>query len=64
LIVLPMSNWAPVLVVEGVVLVEVVEVLDGPAVLFVPAQPATSIARTTADSAHTSLRMAITTPPD
>jgi hypothetical protein len=40
LIVLPMSNCAPVLGVEGVELVEPGEAVDGAALLFLPPQPA------------------------
>jgi hypothetical protein len=57
-----MSNWAPVLVVEGVVLVEVAEVLDGPAVLLLPAQPATPSAMTTTESAASARTCMLLTP--
>jgi hypothetical protein len=68
LIVLPMSNCAPVLVVDGVVLVEVGEELEGTAVLFLPAQPAIPSASSTTESATATGRvcacMSLTHPPD
>src|ERR1700761_6761867 len=51
-----MSNWAPVLVVEGVERVEVGEAPDvvGAALLFLPPQPAIPNTTTRAESARTS----------
>src|ERR1700761_5768527 len=55
-----MSNCAPVLVVEGVELVEVGEApgdVVGPALLFLPPQPASPNTTTTAESVRTSARI-------
>src|ERR1700761_737065 len=55
-----MSNCAPVLVVEGVELVEVGEApgdVVGPALLFLPPQPATPNTTTTAESVRTTARI-------
>jgi hypothetical protein len=57
LIVLPMSNCAPVLVVEGVEVDEVGEAVDGTVLFLFDPQPAIpSTTTTTADSVRTSAR--------